>query len=138
MSDDIDNIPQGDDQEDARAPTPHGTGAPQPGEGTPQPGQADDTTRSVDLGEGEEDYEDDEDGAEIIPPEGDAGAFAQGADGAGETSVEAADDEDAIGAGDLGEGVEPEADPSLDRQLDKGLKETFPASDPVSISPGAD
>ncbi|WP_172448566.1 hypothetical protein [Caulobacter mirabilis] len=30
------------------------------------------------------------------------------------------------------------ADPHVDRQLDKGLKETFPASDPVSINPGAD
>jgi hypothetical protein len=26
----------------------------------------------------------------------------------------------------------------VDKQLDKGLKETFPASDPVSINPGAD
>lgn len=31
-----------------------------------------------------------------------------------------------------------ESDPHVDRQLDKGLKETFPASDPVSINPGAD
>ncbi len=31
-----------------------------------------------------------------------------------------------------------EADPHVERQLDKGLKETFPASDPVSINPGAD
>lgn len=36
------------------------------------------------------------------------------------------------------EDVEDEADPHVDRQLDKGLKETFPASDPVSINPGAD
>ena len=34
--------------------------------------------------------------------------------------------------------VEEDADPHVDRQLDKGLKETFPASDPVSINPGAD
>ncbi len=34
--------------------------------------------------------------------------------------------------------VDKEADPHVDRQLDKGLKETFPASDPVSINPGAD
>lgn len=34
--------------------------------------------------------------------------------------------------------VEDEKDPHVDRQLDKGLKETFPASDPVSINPGAD
>jgi hypothetical protein len=29
-------------------------------------------------------------------------------------------------------------DPHTDENLDKGLDETFPASDPVSISPGAD
>lgn len=43
---------------------------------------------------------------------------------------------------DLGEGAEDmrddEADPHVEKQLDKGLKETFPASDPVSINPGAD
>lgn len=31
-----------------------------------------------------------------------------------------------------------EADPHTEKQLDHGLKETFPASDPVSINPGAD
>jgi hypothetical protein len=31
-----------------------------------------------------------------------------------------------------------EADAHVDKQLDHGLKETFPASDPVSINPGAD
>jgi hypothetical protein len=31
-----------------------------------------------------------------------------------------------------------EADEHVDKQLDHGLKETFPASDPVSINPGAD
>jgi hypothetical protein len=30
------------------------------------------------------------------------------------------------------------ADPHTEENLDKGLDETFPASDPVSISPGAD
>jgi hypothetical protein len=39
---------------------------------------------------------------------------------------------------DPGEDAEDEADPHVERQLDKGLKETFPASDPVSINPGAD
>lgn len=34
--------------------------------------------------------------------------------------------------------IDNEADPHTERQLDKGLKETFPASDPVSINPGAD
>jgi hypothetical protein len=29
-------------------------------------------------------------------------------------------------------------DPHTDENLDEGLDETFPASDPVSISPGAD
>lgn len=31
-----------------------------------------------------------------------------------------------------------ESDPHTERNLDLGLEETFPASDPVSISPGAD
>lgn len=42
---------------------------------------------------------------------------------------------------DLGEGAEDlrdEEDAHVEKQLDKGLKETFPASDPVSINPGAD
>ena len=30
------------------------------------------------------------------------------------------------------------SDPRTEAQLDKGLDDTFPASDPVSISPGAD
>ncbi|MFZ5670084.1 MAG: primosomal protein [Pseudomonadota bacterium] len=34
--------------------------------------------------------------------------------------------------------VEESHDPHVEEQLDKGLKETFPASDPVSINPGAD
>ncbi|WP_369059209.1 hypothetical protein ABOZ73_16505 [Caulobacter sp. 73W] len=32
----------------------------------------------------------------------------------------------------------PPSDLSQEKQLDHGLKETFPASDPVSINPGAD
>ena len=32
----------------------------------------------------------------------------------------------------------PDHDPHVEKQLDDGLKETFPASDPVSINPGAD
>ncbi|HRD28224.1 MAG TPA: primosomal protein [Caulobacter sp.] len=39
---------------------------------------------------------------------------------------------------DPSEKVDEDADPHVDKQLDKGLKETFPASDPVSINPGAD
>lgn len=34
--------------------------------------------------------------------------------------------------------IHNDADPHVDEQLDRGLKETFPASDPVSINPGAD
>ncbi len=30
------------------------------------------------------------------------------------------------------------AKPHVEKQLDHGLEETFPASDPVSINPGAD
>ena len=39
---------------------------------------------------------------------------------------------------DPSEKIADDADPHVDHQLDKGLKETFPASDPVSINPGAD
>ncbi len=39
---------------------------------------------------------------------------------------------------DPGADAADEKDAHVDRQLDKGLKETFPASDPVSINPGAD
>jgi len=34
--------------------------------------------------------------------------------------------------------VQDDRDPHTERNLDDGLEETFPASDPVSISPGAD
>ena len=34
--------------------------------------------------------------------------------------------------------VKDDRDPHTERNLDDGLEETFPASDPVSISPGAD
>jgi hypothetical protein len=34
--------------------------------------------------------------------------------------------------------VEDRRDAHTERNLDDGLEETFPASDPVSISPGAD
>ena len=33
---------------------------------------------------------------------------------------------------------EPKGRKETERELDHGLKETFPASDPVSINPGAD
>ena len=39
---------------------------------------------------------------------------------------------------DPSEKIDDDADAHVDKQLDKGLKETFPASDPVSINPGAD
>jgi len=55
-------------------------------------------------------------------------------DAAAEKTTPAVDDRGANAADD----VDDDADPHVDRQLDKGLKETFPASDPVSINPGAD
>lgn len=39
---------------------------------------------------------------------------------------------------DPSEKVHDEADPRVDRRRDRSLKDTFPASDPVSINPGAD
>ena len=42
------------------------------------------------------------------------------------------------GAGAHPDHVRDERDPHTETNLDKGLEETFPASDPVSISPGAD
>lgn len=46
-------------------------------------------------------------------------------------------DNESTGA-DPAENLDDEQNPHTERQLDKGLKETFPASDPVSINPGAD
>jgi hypothetical protein len=42
------------------------------------------------------------------------------------------------GSGARADDVPEESDPHTEKQLDHGLKETFPASDPVSINPGAD
>jgi hypothetical protein len=42
------------------------------------------------------------------------------------------------GGGARPDEVADERDPHTEDDLDKGLEETFPASDPVSISPGAD
>jgi len=39
---------------------------------------------------------------------------------------------------DPSENIEEGRDRHTEHNLDHGLKETFPASDPVSISPGAD
>ena len=47
-------------------------------------------------------------------------------------------DEDTANLGYDDERKPPEHDPHTEEQLDHGLKETFPASDPVSINPGAD
>jgi hypothetical protein len=44
----------------------------------------------------------------------------------------------AAGRGAHPDDVQDERDPHTEHNLDKGLEETFPASDPVSISPGAD
>lgn len=48
--------------------------------------------------------------------------------------------QDAAEAGFRGhpDDVEDNRDRKLEKKLDHGLKETFPASDPVSINPGAD
>jgi hypothetical protein len=42
------------------------------------------------------------------------------------------------GSGGHPDDVEDNRDRHTEKQLDHGLKETFPASDPVSINPGAD
>lgn len=42
------------------------------------------------------------------------------------------------GSGAHADDVEDNRDRHTEKQLDHGLKETFPASDPVSINPGAD
>ena len=42
------------------------------------------------------------------------------------------------GTGALPEHVADKRDPHTEKNLDDGIEETFPASDPVSISPGAD
>lgn len=56
-----------------------------------------------------------------------------------EASGGTGDESDKTGvSSDPGEDAPDENDPHVDKQLDKGLKETFPASDPVSINPGAD
>ena len=54
-----------------------------------------------------------------------------------ETSGGMGDENDATQV-DPADTVPDEKDEHVDKQLDKGLKETFPASDPVSINPGAD
>ncbi|HET9159047.1 MAG TPA: hypothetical protein VFN88_00410 [Caulobacteraceae bacterium] len=45
---------------------------------------------------------------------------------------------DVKGSGARPDDVEDNRDRHTEKQLDHGLKETFPASDPVSINPGAD
>ena len=49
-----------------------------------------------------------------------------------------AKDQSAQGSGAQADDVEYTRDKHTEKNLDHGLKETFPASDPVSISPGAD
>ncbi|HUZ11544.1 MAG TPA: primosomal protein [Caulobacteraceae bacterium] len=53
-----------------------------------------------------------------------------------ESELLADDDIEALGYDD--ERRPPDHDPHVEAQLDHGLEETFPASDPVSINPGAD
>lgn len=42
------------------------------------------------------------------------------------------------GTGASPDDVADNRDPHTEKNLDEGVEETFPASDPVSISPGAD
>ncbi len=41
-------------------------------------------------------------------------------------------------APDPGEKAEDHRIPAVERQIDKGLKQSFPASDPAPINPGSD
>ena len=79
-----------------------------------------DVTREA--GDASEDEEKDDTGVEVI-----RGADA-GKSGAG----------DASGSGASADDIDDDRDPHTEETLDEGLEETFPASDPVSISPGAD
>jgi hypothetical protein len=47
-------------------------------------------------------------------------------------------DKGARGSGAHPDDVEDNRDRATEKALDHGLKETFPASDPVSINPGSD
>lgn len=60
--------------------------------------------------------------------------FEGGDDGQGDEG----DDEEGSYYGDDAPKTEHSPSPHEQRELDHGLEETFPASDPVSISPGAD
>ena len=108
-----------------------------------------DSTRAEDdddLDEDDDDFEDDD--VEAIDEELEAARDDEGLDIrreplAADSSKPGGVPTDADKPADLEGGpspddVEDEADPHTERQLDKGLKETFPASDPVSINPGAD
>ena len=39
---------------------------------------------------------------------------------------------------DPGEAADDQRDPAVERQIDKALKQSFPASDPAPVNPGAD
>jgi len=39
---------------------------------------------------------------------------------------------------DPGEAADDQRDPAVERQIDKSLKQSFPASDPAPVNPGAD
>lgn len=60
-------------------------------------------------------------------PEGEELERARRETGEGKTKAEAPDPQEGAAA-----------DPHTEKNLEQGLEETFPASDPVSISPGAD
>jgi hypothetical protein len=76
-----------------------------------------------------------QDGDTLVPT-GEARSF--GRESPSDADDPAADAEVARAHGPDSDRQPDEADEHVDRQLDHGLKETFPASDPVSISPGAD
>ena len=68
-----------------------------------------------------------------ITPDGDDIAISDTRPGAREVATVKAGGFDVVG-----EGSPPCNDPSIDERLDHGLQDTFPASDPLSINPGAD
>ena len=86
--------------------------------------------------EGELDQDDGVDEARVLPDDADLVAT----DDAAPADYEADDlsDEDLRALGYDDDRKPAEHDWAVERRLDEGLKETFPASDPVSINAGAD
>jgi hypothetical protein len=116
-----------------------------------------DVTRAA--GDADEDEADVDDFDPDAMDEAELEAMTEADDGIDEARSFAADDADRVASDDIraadleaddlsDEDIEalgyddarkpPDHDPHVEKQLDDGLKETFPASDPVSINPGAD